>query len=57
MVLVFETESRLPAWPLAMLAVAVTGLTVVGGLASSLDQLPIGIWIRGPSGRRAVAGC
>jgi putative ABC transport system permease protein len=39
MVLVFEMEFRLPAWPLAMLAIAVTGLTVAGGLASSLDQL------------------
>jgi putative ABC transport system permease protein len=39
MVLFFETEFRLPAWPLAVLALAVTGLTVAGGLASSLDQL------------------
>jgi putative ABC transport system permease protein len=37
--LVFESSFRLPWLPLLGLSLAVTGLTVVGGLASSLDQL------------------
>ena len=37
--LVFESRFRLPVLPLAGLSLAVTGLTVVGGLASSLEQL------------------
>jgi putative ABC transport system permease protein len=38
-VLVFESSFRLPWLPLLGLSLAVTGLTVVGGLASSLEQL------------------